>query len=85
MSEKLIYVKKYLCLVKVFIIEIKEPINFSFVSCKFCSWKFLELVFAFDNTVFVIIPLKKKIYIYIYISRKLCTSVALRKKTPPLK
>lgn len=61
----------------------KEHINFSFVSCKFCSWKFLELAFAFDdNTVFVIIPFKN---IYIYIYRKLCISVALKKKTPSLK
>lgn len=48
MSEKLIYVK-YLCLVKEFLIEKKEHMNFSFVSCKFCSQKFLELAFAFDD------------------------------------
>lgn len=27
----------------------KEHTNFSFVSCKFCSQKFLELAFAFDD------------------------------------
>lgn len=82
MSEKLIYVKIFMFSEGIHNGE-KEHINFSFVSCKFCSRKFLELAFAFDdNTMFVIIPLKK---IYIYIYRKLCISVALKKKTPPLK
>lgn len=48
MSEKLIYVKIFMFSEGIHNWE-KEPINFSFVPCKFSSQKFLELAFAFDD------------------------------------
>lgn len=48
MSERLIYVKIFMFSESIHNGE-KEHTNFSFVSCKFCSQKFLELAFAFDD------------------------------------
>lgn len=64
MSEKLIYVKIFMFSEGIHNWE-KEHINFSFVSCKFCSWKFLELAFALMITLCICNHTLKNIYIYI--------------------
>lgn len=53
--------------------------NFSFVSCRFCSWKFLELAFAFIITLCVCNHSLKSIYTHIHVCRKLHVSVVLKK------